>query len=348
MLLSNGIGVGISHQVYRGLSSNTSSSGLLFSWNVPSSLALPIGASFGRAGIAYVQDYQGKYWSAAADVLRIRGARIVDSGGGELAYYGTDGAGDPIDPTTISAKIEASLINDALNSRTLSSFTGATRTTNLVGIDGASNAATTVTDASAAALEEATLVIGETLTPCVVTFYLKKTSGATVFPEFFLYTGTTATSSLVQVNTNTGAIATRAGALLQGQVVSDSASWWKVGLWVSSVYVVSFRVRPAATTSLGSVDVALTGSIGIDGFMLVKDVSFSTVMNSSPIFTTTVPVTRAADSLDLSECAGYQADNESRFTYSNGSTADVDDWNGVLTLNKKYRNIQVYAPGTRP
>jgi len=136
----------------------------------------------------------------------------------------------------------------------------------------------------------------DTSTYCASVF-IKKTVGATVFPGISLYVGSAYYSAAV--NTNTGTITARTGQVPSSSSITDAGTFWRVAITApnASVAAASFQLYPAVNADASATWTGGTGTATFYGAQVEKG-TFAT----SPIFTTTAAVTRAAD---VAQLTGY-------------------------------------------
>ena len=130
------------------------------------------------------------------------------------------------------------------------------------GIDGSANAATLVNDNYVSGNEYIRFAysgLRSDTTVSAASFYVKKDSDNTIFPEFHLRSNTSDALAgdglALQINTSTGASAARIDTGTNGNwtVASYDANWWKVTMDApntSDKYII-LAVVPAASNSLG-------------------------------------------------------------------------------------------------
>lgn len=344
MLLSTGIGVGIPHQVYRGLSSDIIP--LLFSWDIPSTLVIPASGVFTRSGTAYHTQPDGTLVLCAANEARFSGARRVSEG----VYSALDSLGNPLTgPFGLLLEPESTNLIFPSNMEIAAGKWVSTNTyTSTLNAGIAPDGTTTATKIIATATSSNKFMYktftGAVNTRYCASVYVKKTE----YTQALLYLGNTgfaSISKIVSVDLDTGVATPSPGtATPDSYGVEVLANGW-FRIWVSATtdadggnYICYFVTRPAGAGPVFTGD----GTSGILTWGIMVEPGLTTP--SSVIRpTTTVAVVRAVDALNLSACTEYQADNRTRFTYFDGSIADVDDWNGVVPTGK-YRKVKIYTP----
>lgn len=135
-----------------------------------------------------------------------------------------------------------------------------------------------IEDNSAVALEGVYQIITVANSETYVgSVYVKKTSGATVFPALDVrFTGGTTLLSRVYINTNTGEIVDETGNASDEKGVTDEGTFWR--FWnkkknnATGNTSLEFRIFPAASSTIGTVDVAAVGSNIFWGAQLERDV----------------------------------------------------------------------------
>ena len=288
---------------------------LLFYWGIPATLALPTGAVFARAGTAYYADVDTNQQIALANAARF-----------ELDQY---------------LLLESSSTNKVLYSE------DGTNWSNL-------GACTFDTSYTFKGLKAARITSGTANWNRVI-YYAGALTGAPAgglrLSCFIDLTRTTCTLPRITIRNNTLAQDT----LVYFNVTTETFSYDDLGpgpisdgTYDAATGRLSVLFKPVSATDVHSIgigvyDYAGGGYVTVGAFQIELQPT-----TSSYIKTVGAAVTRAVEALDLSGCTGYAANNETRFTYSDDSTADADDWDGVLALDKKYKKVAVYAPGGRP
>jgi hypothetical protein len=254
-------------------------------------------------------------FGSGAAGLKYSGYEVTNSVDGSDVL--TVSAGDTIDTSTIYLLVEAEETNNLTYSDDLSNAawtkTNCTATYNQIGIAGVSNAASLITATGA----DATCLRASALT---------------------IASDKHSTSWHIKRSVGTGSIYL---------TLDNGSTWQDITSQVTTSYTRISIDQTLANPQVG-LKLAVSGDAVIVGnascrYSTAKEVA----VLSSPIKTVAAAVTRAVDSLDLSGCTGYAANNETRFTYADGSIADVDDWDWAVTPGR-YRRIVVYAPGSRP
>lgn len=205
--------------------------------------------------------------------------------------------------------IEGQSTNSLLHNRDLSDSTWS-KQNNLaqaadeVGIDGAANSAHTITDnnaSGAGALVQTLTGLANDSAAHTVSVFIKKTTGATVFPVFKLQYRL---GSFIEwdygLNTNTGEVGSMAQTTGTGETVrvESFGDWWRMSITAandtSGNTQLRYEIVPAVTQDLNARDNALTGSQIIDYPQVELNVNAPT----SPILTTTAAVTRERDDVE--------------------------------------------------
>lgn len=184
---------------------------------------------------------------------------------------------------------------------TTAAWTGAaTVAINAVGLQGTPNAATTLTDNSAGAVQIRTPAAVVSVTSDnakhTAAVWIKKDSDTTRFPAVYAYlSGGSAVDRRLHLNTQTGAVTSLVATGTSTFRVIDDGLWWIVEIVLtnntSGNVNFSAEVSPANGTVFGTTAVAAQGSCIVGNVQLEKNAAFV----SSPILTTTVAVTRGAD-----------------------------------------------------
>ncbi|MCA9326770.1 hypothetical protein KC976_04205, partial [Candidatus Saccharibacteria bacterium] len=252
-------------------------------------------------------DYQGVYRTIGAGEAPIVGARWV---GG--VPYATDEMGAPL--TDWWFQCQPAYTNSMTYSNDLTSATGGWIETgasvaalDAVGLTGAPNTATTVTDDDGAAYEttrkNGAAISADTAIHTVRSF-VKKDSDVSRFPlVVFELTGGTAQSVSIWLNTSTGATNTTGSVGTVAAEANDAGSWWEV---IGSVQNNStntgtrITVYPAAGSTLGAASNAATGSCIVGNAELHLNKTIAAVRGTPAIVTaaSTVTITEATGDFD--------------------------------------------------
>ena len=243
-------------------------------------------------------DYQGVYVAISEDTPPWHGARW--SGG---VAYGTDGSGDPLDP--LPSLYGAPAYTNSLtysNDLTQWSQVGTSVSAlDAVGLTGAPNTATTVTDDNGAGYEyiQKNIAVSNNSDTHAIRVFILKDSDETRYPEIqVVLAGGTGQQVRVQINTKTGAVVERGSIGTTAIEARDTGVFWELlasvannstGNTTASVYV-----WPAITTAFGSAEVAATGSCVIGNVELHLNKTIAAVRGSAPIVTAASTVTTTA------------------------------------------------------
>lgn len=172
--------------------------------------------------------------------------------------------------------------------------TGTTCARDAAGIGGTPNTACTITDpdASLRIFRQASIPIVADTRDYTVRLFIKKDATTSRFPEFNpQLTGGTLVQGHVQLNTSTGASASRAGnsATWTVQTYPHDTDWWEVvGTLTNngSNNLCSILIYPAYASSLGGTSsAALTGSIVVANVELYAGISTAAVLGQLPAYT---------------------------------------------------------------
>jgi hypothetical protein len=235
-----------------------------------------------------------------------------------VEYFDTDLSGNPIAAATNTGYLaEGSRENKCLQANALTTTWVAVgtpaATQNAVGPDGGTTA-WTLTDNNAGATEGVAQVLGAlTAASYTMSAFIKKTTGATVYPLLEAYDGIALKVANATIDTNNGVATawTAYNALTNvttaATCVSYNANYWRVSMtFTATTNSWTVYLFPAGTTnatqSTGVVDASVQGSAVFYGAQVELGANAS-----SYIPTTTIAVTRAADIL----------------TYSGGDTANL-------------------------
>ncbi len=187
-----------------------------------------------------------------------------------------------------------------------------------VGLEGIANTASTLTDNDGALLENVNdnAAISNDANTHVARFFIKKDTDTTRFPELqFILQGGTLQRFLAQLNTQTGDITSRVPVGTVAVEVNQVGDWWEVLISVanntSGNTLAAVFLYPAITTTLGSTEVAATGSIIVGNVALHLNKTIAQVRGSTPIFTSGSTVT--VDASDLSFDDANHADLEGAY-----------------------------------
>lgn len=237
-------------------------------------------------------------------------------------YFGSDGllktaavdeARVEYDPATgevLGLLIEEQRTNSLLHNRDLSNgvWSGAaTQAKNAVGIDGVSNSAHTITDASGTVTEfrRQLVTIPNDSATHSVRFFIAKDNDETRFPSLdFRFTGGTTRSAQLVFNTKTGAFTQLVG---DGAVsVIDKGDFWAIEISLannaSGNTNLVYGVFPAYNSDGGTgAQVSATGSVIYDFGQVELNASFAT----SPIETAASAVTRSAETPVVSDISAF-------------------------------------------
>jgi hypothetical protein len=355
------LGIGPSlwfNSIYRGISVLPS---LL--WEA-STLALPTGATFTRAGTGYAKDHLGACWLAAASWPRFCGARIADPDeNGELVYYGTDGNGDTIDPATLYLLDEPSATNLVGYSHSVSFWSTNPDPNSCTFLDNAGTSPDGLVTAgkiTPAALEgshtswrASTISLTSGVTYCRSVYVNKNASQANYVLVYLRGPSTGAVTNGARFNLATGEYVDTVGSLVTGYGSETLSGVWDgwFRFWVavtpSASAVGNISITPYAELSTAT----FTGD-GTGFLVWGNQIEVGSTPSSQIPTPASTAVTRAADVLNISGVSGYQADNESRLTYTGSANVDVDDWDGIVdagpSTHGKIRSIRVYRPRQRP
>ena len=137
-----------------------------------------------------------------------------------------------------------------------------------------------------------------------------------------------------------------------GSLGTGTYCLWVEGTGSAAVTAGTATIAGGGTASAGAPNVFnVTGSgtvtVTVTGTLTKFQVNPGSVP-SSFILTAGSVVARAVDTLSIS---GVPADNETRITYADTTTADINDWNGTAptpTAPVVISKIEVYAPYNRP
>lgn len=210
-----------------------------------------------------------------------------------------------------SLLLEAARTNSCLWSRDLTnaawSSTGTgTVTQTATGLDGTPNTATRLTDSDAAAhytrFQSVTIPNDSAIHVC--RFWVAKDTNVARFVglEFAVTGGATPKTQRNHLNTATGATLSVASLGGGGSVrVLDAGNWWLLEITVQNNSTGNTTARPvvypAIASVIGTEAVATTGACSVGNVNL--ELSVGSTVGSSAIFTTTVAVTRSADSCSV-------------------------------------------------
>lgn len=251
--------------------------------------------TFSRSGVANYWDSSGVLQEAAAGELR-------------FTY-------DPSDNSFEGVMLEESRTNEVLDNRdlTTANWSGAaTVARDEAGIDGVSNTACTVSDTDTGAFEDCSqdiTVTDDSLTH-TVSFFIKKTSGATVLPLFRAYFsgGTTELKYSVLLDTNDGDTDARGDATTLDYKVIDFGNWWRLEIYAANNGTGNTTLAPIVFPAFtdnglaGTADSSVTGDVVVDYIQVEIDEREA----SSPIKTGASAVTRVEDNLHAEVDIGGQ------------------------------------------
>ncbi|GAF83461.1 unnamed protein product, partial [marine sediment metagenome] len=213
-----------------------------------------------------------------------------------------------------------------------------------VGIDGIANSAWTVTDDDDAASErmDQTISVPDDSNTHTISFFVKKDSDVSRFPyfSFYLYNGGNESSGGIIMNTSTGTFTELNDAVGTG-VSEDYGDWWRFSISVTndSSGSVSLKIYVMPAYSVNGTDPSVTavGSTVFDQ----GQVELNQAYPSSPIITTTVPVTRETEAADaggngaswvlpdVTETLGAELITNGDF--ADWTTGEPDDWTVNVT-----------------
>jgi hypothetical protein len=229
---------------------------------------------------------------------------LLESAGNGVARF----AYNPVGLAPLGWLIERQGINSCLDSQDLTtgnwSLEGTpTRAQDAIGLDGSTNAATTLTDADGAAQEGVNqgITVADDSNTHTASIFVLKDSDTSRFPHLRLqYTGGTGVAESIVLNTLTGAFVEDDA---DGSAsVDDFGLWWRVVLVMANNTTgnVTATLRLlAAFNSDGTTTpaVAATGAIVVGHAQLEEDQAFA----SNPIVTTSAAVTRNGDLLKATD-----------------------------------------------
>jgi len=175
-----------------------------------------------------------------------------------------------------------------------------------VGLTGADNTATTLTDDDVDAYDRVlrTVTVPSDSNTNVLRALIKKDTDETRFPEVKLqYIGGTSGKLGIGINTKTGATVARENSGTTDSEVNSIGSWWEVLISVAngSSNQVNVFLYPAIGTTIGTLNVAATGSIIVGNAELHLNTTIAAVRGSSPIFTSGSTVTTNATDLSFDD-----------------------------------------------
>ena len=251
-------------------------------------------------------DYQGVYRAIGAGEAPIVGARWV---GG--VPYATDELGDPL--TDWWFQCQPAYTNSLTYSNDLTNATGGwtekggvTTAVDAVGLTGAPNTATTLTDGSAGyeyVQKNGAAISADTATHTIRVF-VKKDADVSRFPGFQLdVNGGTVQTIKIWLNTSTGAIDTTSSVGTFSAEANDVGDWWEViGQVANNSTNTGTRVYafPASGTTIGSPSPTATGSIIVGNVELHLNKTIAAVRGTPAIVTaaSTVTITEATGDFD--------------------------------------------------
>lgn len=187
-----------------------------------------------------------------------------------------------------------------------------------VGLEGAANTASTLTDDDGAAFEFVleNITIPDDSNSIVCRVFLKKDEDETRFPEIRLrLVNGTEQNIAYQINTKTGADNVRISTGSVNSEVNLQGDWWELLIEVTnnSTGNISGQViiYPARATSLGELTNSATGSIIVGNVELHLNKTIAQVRGSTPIFTSGSTV--SVDATDLSFDDANHADLEGAY-----------------------------------
>ena len=174
-----------------------------------------------------------------------------------------------------------------------------------VGMTGAANTASTVTDDDAASYEgvSESVTIPNDNNLITVRTFIKKDADETRFPEIRpLLSGGTTQYGYIQLNTATGVAQRRASAGTYAFEVNDAGDWWEMLISIanntSGNVTCTLEISAARGTTLGAQTVTAVGSIIVGNAEIHINKTIAQVRGSSPIFT--AGATGTVDATDLS------------------------------------------------
>lgn len=300
---------------------------------------LPPAFGFARASEATRTGPAGTLETVAPDVARV--------------HFDPAGSGAPL-----GLLIEAARTNVITHSRDLTHASwnafGAQVARDATGIDGQPNTAMTLADNSSGigANIRQGITIAADMSAHAVSAFFRKTSGATTFPALRArILGGSALDTELHVDTDTGGAEFDQSLNAGGSdiAVADHGDWWRASFVIrnngtAGNTTLELMLFGAMTSVIGMRDTAVTGSAVIDGVQ----VETHAAKVSSYIYTTTVPVTRAADQAALLADIGLC---DVVLTYGDGST-DILPGEPVVAgwwpaqRRACLRWIDLHAPGT--
>lgn len=141
----------------------------------------------------------------------------------------------------------------------------------------------TVSDVNAASVSyiRQQIPIQATADQVTMRMFVEKDANTSRFPEILLQlTGNSTQTAYIQVNTQTGAVASRAG-VGETPVTRDAGSFWEILLEIASNTLntnINLQIYPAFATTLGGAsDITLTGSIGVRNVEVYRGLSIADI-----------------------------------------------------------------------
>lgn len=271
-----------------------------FGGGAPPLLNLATGGTFTRTSEAFAMTGQGTGTWLSSNQRRITNPGFYGAASGGTAVY-LEGAA-----TNLCLQSE-----DFANAVWLNFGSPNVTSNTTTAIDGDTDA-DTIEDDNAAAFEGRYQTISVSLsTNYALSVFVKKDSTTDRFPELGMsLPGPGANIGSVQLNTSTGATATRGTVVAFG--AQDLGTWWRLWCVVNTGAnaSVDIRVFPAFSATLGGVDNTATGTAIFWGAQTEAG-SFPT----SYIRTTTASATRAADTLTFASIPVRMREGKWRMAY---------------------------------
>ena len=261
-----------------------------------------------HTSVLYAPDFNGVYQKFPANAPVWSGGRCVLTGAAGtnvVTVHGNDApAGTPLAEMPYlqyyPAATNSCLASQNIVNSTYWDVNDTVRAYDQVGLTGAPNTATILTDNSAVAfLNVGQAVYGMSGTFRTAVFYIKKTTGTLPWPSFQLWNGADSGSRIVvDFDTNTGAGDKRTAIGLDATdwEAVDLGDWWKVMLYIQKTNLNSrsdIYIYPAVANGT-TTDVAFQRSITIGNVELHAGKTIAEVRGLGPIFTTTAAVSTDA------------------------------------------------------